>query len=272
MTVTVFNRTAAKADPLLAKGAKRAASAAEAAKPGGVAITMVADDAALESLTIGDHGLAARLGKGGIHLSMSTVSPAISRRLAEYHAQRGSTYLAAPVFGRPERAQVHQLWIVISGASEAKARVRPILDAMGRQIFDMGEDPGAANVLKLVGNFMIVSAIEAISEGLALAEKSGLDRAAVAAMLSSTLLACPLYQGYFNTIVKRAFEPAGFKMQLGLKDVELVLRLGSETRVPVPMASMVRDRALANLARGRAEMDWSAIALGALEDAGIKTS
>src|SRR5579871_1022862 len=156
MRLTVWNRTAAKAAPLIAKGARRAASAAEAAQPGGIAITMLADDAALESVTLGEAGLAARLGKGGVHLSMSTVSPALSRRLAEHHARHDGIYLSAPVFGRPERARARKLWIVISGPAPTKERVRPLLEAMGQHTFDMGERPDAAGVMKLVNNFLIM--------------------------------------------------------------------------------------------------------------------
>lgn len=270
MSLTVYNRTAAKAEPLIARGARSATSAAAAAKPGAIAVTMVADDAALESIALGEAGLAARLGKGGVHLSMSTVSPALSRRLAEEHARYGATYLAAPVFGRPERARARKLWIVISGPAAAKERVRPLLDAMGQQTFDMGEQPAAANVMKLVNNFLIMSAIEAISEALVMAEKGGLEAPMVARVLTGSLFNCQLYQGYLETIIKRAFEPAGFKLKLGLKDIALALEMAAETSVPVPTASLVRDRILAGLARGRGEMDWAAIALGAREDAGLK--
>jgi 3-hydroxyisobutyrate dehydrogenase-like beta-hydroxyacid dehydrogenase len=270
MRLTVWNRTAAKADPLIAKGARRAASAAEAAEPGGIAITMLADDAALESVTLGEAGLAARLGKGGVHLSMSTVSPALSRRLAEHHARHGGIYLSAPVFGRPERARARKLWIVISGPATAKERVRPLLEAMGQHTFDMGERPDAAAVMKLVNNFLIMSAIEAISEALVMAEKGGLDGPAVAHVLGNSLFNCPLYQGYLDTINKRAFEPAGFKLKLGLKDIELVLRMAGEASVPAPTASLVRDRVLEGLARGRGEQDWAAVAMVAREDAGLK--
>jgi 3-hydroxyisobutyrate dehydrogenase-like beta-hydroxyacid dehydrogenase len=270
MSLTVYNRTGAKAEPLVAKGARRATSAAEAVTPGAIAITMVADDAALESITLGEAGLAARLGKGGIHLSMSTVSPALSQRLAEYHARYGGTYLAAPVFGRPDRARARKLWIVISGAAAAKERVRPLLEAMGQQTFDMGEQPAAANVMKLVNNFLIMTAIEALSEALVMAEKGGLDATMVARVLTGSLFNCPLYQGYLDTIIKRAFEPAGFKLKLGLKDIELALQMAGDASVPVPSASLIRDRILAGLARGRGEMDWAVVALGAREDAGLK--
>ena len=266
----VWNRTAGKAASLTAQGATLTATPADAVVPGGVAITMLADDAAVESVTIGDHGLAARLGAGGIHVSMSTIAPTTAARLARYHADRGSTYVTAPVFGRPDNAQARQLVVCTSGPAAAKARVRPHLDAMGRAVFDFGEEPGAANVAKLCGNFLIAAAIEAMAEAFTMAEKSGVDRGQVAAMLTKTLFASPVYQRYGEMIAAKRHTPAGFKLPLGLKDVELVLATGAAARVPMPLAGMLRERIIGGLAKGRDEMDWSALALGVLDDAGIK--
>src|SRR5580658_8310119 len=266
----VYKRTTSKAEPLVAKGARRVERAGDAARPNGVTITMVADDAALEELVLGEPALARRMAPGGIHLSMSTVAPATSRRLARAHADAGSVYVAAPVFGRPDAAAAKRLSICTSGPERAKAAVRPLLDAMGQRVFDFAEDPGAANVVKVSGNFLIAAALEAIGEALAMVEKSGVDRVAAIEMLSSTLFACPVYQGYGAAIAHQRFTPAGFRMALGLKDVELALRNGAEVKAPMPTASLVRDRFLSALAKGRGEMDWSAVALGAFEDAGLK--
>ena len=265
----VYNRTGAKAEPLLAMGAARAQNPGDAAKAGGIAITMVADDAALQEVTLGSQGLAERLGHGGLHLSMSTVAPGTSRRLAEEHAKRGGAYVAAPVFGRPDAAKAKKLWILQSGPAQAKSAARPLLEAMGQAIFDFGEDPGAANVAKLVGNFLIAANLEAMSEAFAMAEKQGVERSAVADLLAKTLFACPIYQGYGHAIAEKRFTPVGFRMPLGLKDVDLALKTAAEVTVPLPIGSLVRDRFLASLAKGRADMDWSAIALSVLEDAGL---
>lgn len=268
--VRVWNRTAEKADPLVAKGAAKAASFAETATPGGVVVTMLADDAAVEAVTLGKDGIAARLGRGGIHVSMSTIAPATATRLAAHHAEYGSTYIAAPVFGRPENAEKKQLVICISGPATALQRIRPLLDAMGRAIFEYGEQPAAANVAKLCGNFLIASAIEAMAEAFTMAEKSGLAREKVAEMLGKTLFACPVYQRYGEMIARKQHTPVGFKMPLGLKDVELVLKTAGEVRSPMPLAGLLRERLIAGLAHGRDEMDWSALALGVLDEAGIK--
>jgi 3-hydroxyisobutyrate dehydrogenase-like beta-hydroxyacid dehydrogenase len=268
--LTVYNRTAAKAAPLAAKGARVAGSLGEAIIPGGIVVTMLADDAALEDVVTTKDGIAARLGPGGVHLSMSTVSPESSRRMAELLGKTGARQVSAPVIGRPDRAAARRLWIIASGPAAARERVLPLLDAMGQKTYEFGEDPGAANIVKLINNFMITAAIEAISEALALAQKTSIEPVALARLLTESLFSSPLYQGYFDVILNRRFSPAGFRMVLGLKDIGLVLNTASEARVPMPMASVIRDRVVENLARGRAELDWAAIALGALEDAGIK--
>jgi 3-hydroxyisobutyrate dehydrogenase-like beta-hydroxyacid dehydrogenase len=255
---------------LVAAGAIRVERPGDAALAGGVAITMLADDAAVESVTLGAGGLAERLGPGGIHISMSTVAPATTRRLAERHAAAGNSIIATPVFGRPDAAKAKRLWVLESGPVAQKTAIRPLLEAIGQGIFDFGEEPGAANVAKLVGNFLIAANLEAMSEAFAMAEKQGVERTAVADMLAKTLFACPIYQGYGKAIAEKRFTPVGFRMPLGLKDVELALRTAAEVTMGLPIASLVRDRFLASLAKGRAEMDWSAIALSVLDDAGLK--
>jgi len=268
--LTVWNRTAAKAQPLAATGARIAERPEDAARAGGVVISMVADDAALEELVLGDTALASQIAPGGIHLSMSTVAPATIRKLAEVHREAGSVLVAAPVFGRPEAAAAKKLWICISGPAEIKQQVRPILDAMGQGVFDFGETTEAACVAKISGNFLLAAAMEAMGEAFAMAEKSGLERTAVAAMLTQTLFACPAYQGYGAAIASRRHSPAGFRLPLGLKDIELVLRTAREVNAPMPTASLLRDRFVHALAMGRGGLDWSAVALGARDDAGLK--
>ena len=268
-TLTVYNRTTSKAQELTAKGAKLAHSPSEAVSPGGIVVTMVSDDAALEEVVM-SHGFLERLGAGGVHLSMSTVSPETARKLAQLHAQHGSAYLAAPVFGRPEAAAEQKLWICLSGPQAAKERVQAILKAMGQGIFDFGEDPGAANIVKLCGNFLILSAMEAMAEALTLAEKSGLDRSAVIDMLTRTMFSAPIYQNYGKMIAEKRHTPAGFRQSLGLKDINLARETAEHTIMPMPFASFLHDRLLAGVAKGRGDMDWSALSLDVLEDAGLQ--
>ncbi|MDE2341992.1 MAG: NAD(P)-dependent oxidoreductase [Betaproteobacteria bacterium] len=268
--LTVFNRSRAPAEGFAAAGALVAEAPCAAVMPGGIAITMLSNDAALETVTLGREGFADCLGEGGLHISMSTVSPELSRRLAREHALRGSYFLAAPVFGRPEAAAARKLWICQSGDAEAKARAQPILEALGQGIHDFGEDPGAANVAKLSGNFLILSAIEAMAEALALAEKSGLDRKALAGFLGQSIFSCPIYQNYGRILADRNYEPAGFKLELGMKDVRLVREVAETVTLPMPVADLLHARLLSGLAKQRGHLDWTAIELSTAEEGGLK--
>ncbi|HVB08077.1 MAG TPA: NAD(P)-dependent oxidoreductase, partial [Candidatus Acidoferrales bacterium] len=261
--------TASKGSALVSAGAKLMAAPAEVATRGGIVVTMLADDHALDEVCGGDDSFVERLGSGGIHISMSTIAPATARRLAKEHAKHNVVYVAAPVFGRPEAAASRQLAICVSGPAEAKKRVAPILAAVSHAVFDFGEDAGAANVVKLCGNFLLAAAIEAMAEAFTLAEKNGIDRKLAAETLTQTLFPCPVYQGYGKRIAENVYEPAGFRLALGLKDIGLVLQTAGSSPMPMPVASLLRDRWLAAMAKGRENLDWSAAALGVAEDAGI---
>jgi 3-hydroxyisobutyrate dehydrogenase-like beta-hydroxyacid dehydrogenase len=264
----VYNRDPRKAETLVADGVRQGLHPSEVTETGGIVMTMVSDDAALEQVTLGPDGLLEHLGPGGIHISLSTVSPALARHLADLHAEKGCSYVAAPVFGRPEAAEAQKLWICVSGAESAKERVQPLLRAIGQGIYDFGEDPGNANIVKLCGNFMIASAMEAMAEALTLAEKNGIDRGSVMSMFGQTSFACPIYQNYGKMIAERRFTP-GFQMRLGLKDLNLVLDAAEDAKVPMPFASLVHDRLLSGIARGKGTADWPAFTLLVSEDAGL---
>ena len=192
----VYNRDARKAEALVADGAQRCPSPGDVVVPGGIVITMVSDDAALEDVTLGDDGILEHLGPGGIHVVMSIISPSCTRTMTDLHARRNCTYLTAPVFGGPGKAAARKLWICLAGASRAKERVHPILQRLGQGIFDFGADPAIAPVVKICGNFLIASAMEDISQALNLAEKNGLDRMTFVNMLTQSLFACSVYQDY----------------------------------------------------------------------------
>lgn len=266
--ITVYNRTPGRAEPFAEVGVPSARRPADAVSSGGIAITMVSDDRALEEIVESEDFLD-RLGGRGVHISMSTVSPALSRRLALLHEKKGSSYVAAPVFGRPDAATARKLWICVSGPDAARERIRPILATVGQGAFEFGEDPGAANVVKLCGNFLIVAAMQAMGEAFALARKNGIAAEDVARVFGETLFSCPIYRNYGSAIAERRFTPAGFRLALGLKDVRLVLQSADESRAPMPTASLAHARLLAALARDRGDMDWSALALGIAEDAGL---
>jgi 3-hydroxyisobutyrate dehydrogenase-like beta-hydroxyacid dehydrogenase len=265
----VYNRTPAKGAPLTAKGAALAANAADVAEPGGIVLTMLSDDRALDDVSLPAGSFVERLGPGGVHISLSTIAPATSRRLAEHHAKFQVEYVTAPVFGRPAAAAAKMLWIVSSGPGATKQRVQPIFNAIGQGVFDFGKDAGAANVVKLCGNFMLAAAIEALSEGLTFAQVNGLDRKAVAEMFGKTIFACPVYQNYGRQIAEEKFDTAGFRLALGLKDINLAIQAAASNSMPLPLASMLRDRWLASVAKGRGDLDWTAIALNVAEDAGL---
>ncbi len=266
--VTVWNRTAEKASALVEGGAEAASSPGEAAASANIVITFVADDAALEEVALGPQGIAARLGAGCVHLSMSTIAPTTARRLVDAHAGRGAAYVAAPVFGRPDAAASGQLWIVTSGPAEAKAKVRPVLDALGQGVHDFGEDPTGAHIVKLAGNFLIAAASEAMAEAYTLGEKCGLDRGQLAEFFAASLFPSRIYQHYGRLIAEHRYEPPGFKLRLGLKDLRLVLGTADAHQMPMPLASLLHDRLLSLAAQGHGEIDWTGIGLGVANDAG----
>lgn len=266
----VYNRTPEKAKDVVNAGAELVQRPSDAVTAGGIIITMVANDQVLEEMVFGKDGFGEKLGPGGIHLSMSTVSPETARKLAAYHQERGSHYVASPVFGRPDAAAAHKLFIVSAGSKEAKERVRPIQEAIGQRIFDVSEEPGNANIIKLGGNFLIMGAMEAMAEAFNLAEKNGIDRMLAAEVYANTLFNCTVYHGYGQLIASKTFEPAGFSVALGLKDCNLVLKEANTTTTPMPLASLLHDRFLASVARGREKQDWSALSRIAAEEAGLE--
>lgn len=266
----VYNRTRTKMAALAEKGAVPVTNPAEVAQSGGIVFTMLADDRALEEICTAQPSFVEALGNGGIHVSLSTISPATARRLAEHHRKFGVTYLAAPVQGRPETAAAGKLVVYLAGAAEVKPRVQALLGAFSQAVYDFGTDPGTANVVKLCGNFLIAAALEAMAEAFALAEKNGIDKRELAEIMAKTSFACPVYQSYGRQIAEMKFQPAGFRLALGLKDVDLMLQAAEESGVPMPTASLLHDRWLASVAKGREKLDWSAIALDVAEQAGIK--
>ncbi len=262
-TVRAWNRTPGKTPA----GARECATPLEAAGAADVAVTMLADDAAVESVS---RQVLEALPHGAVHCSMSTISMQLSRQLAADHTRRGLKYVAAPVFGRPEAAQARKLWIVAAGEPDAVSRCRPLFDAMGQGVIAAGTTPEHASVVKLCGNFVIASLIEMFGEALALGEKAGIDAAQLAETLTKILFAgAPIPTGYAQRIATTQFEPAAFALPLGLKDVTLALKAGEELKVPLPLASLMRDHFLASLAKGRGSWDWGGMAALLRESAGL---
>jgi 3-hydroxyisobutyrate dehydrogenase-like beta-hydroxyacid dehydrogenase len=265
--LTVYNRTRSRADELVKLGAKAADSPAATASTG-VVLTMLADDRAVESVVFG--GLLDALPSDGLHVSMSTVSVELSKRLAEAHRQRGQHYVAAPVFGRPEVAAGAKLFIFAAGEKAQVDRCHSLFAAMGQRTFYMGAEAPRANVLKLSGNFLIMAMIESFAEAIALVRKYGIEAQEFVELMTSTMFTAPVSRNYGMIIAQEKFEPAGFRLVLGLKDARLILAAAEGAAVPMPTASVFHDQYLSGVARGMSDLDWSAIGRVAAENAGLK--
>ena len=265
--VTVYNRTLGKERALVEQGARAAGRVADACQ-GEAVVTMLADDRAVEGVVFGDQGVIGSLGPRAIHLSMSTISVALSESLARAHAKAGQRFVAAPVFGRPDVAAAGKLFIVAAGAPDAVTACSPLLEAMGQKTFSIGAEAQAANLVKLSGNFLLASVIEGLGEAMALVGKAGVDRHQYLELLTSTLFTAPVYKTYGGLIAEGKFEPAGFAAPLGYKDIRLTLAAADDLRVPMPVASLLRDRFLTLLAQGGEALDWSGIGQLAARDAG----
>jgi 3-hydroxyisobutyrate dehydrogenase-like beta-hydroxyacid dehydrogenase len=267
LDVTVFNRNPEKRQALLQLGAHEATRVGDACR-GEAVITMLADDAALTDIAFATDGILASLPAGAMHVSMSTISVALSKRLAEAHVHANLRYVAAPVFGRPEMAAAGKLFIIAAGDPDAVAACQPIFDALGQKTLPIGVEPSWANLVKLSGNFLLAAAIEALGEAIALVGKAGIDRRAYVEVLTSTLFTAPAYKIYGGLIADSKFQPAGFAAPLGFKDIRLALAAAESLSVPMPLGNLLHDRFLRLLNQGGADLDWAALGGLATQDAG----
>jgi 3-hydroxyisobutyrate dehydrogenase-like beta-hydroxyacid dehydrogenase len=265
--VTVFNRSPEKSRSLLDLGAHQATSIAGACK-GEAVITMLADDSAAAQVALTNDGIIGKLPKGATHISMSTISVALSKELARAHTAAGQRFVAAPVFGRPEMAAAAKLFVVAAGDPATVEACKPLFDAIGQKTFSIGIEPFAANLVKLGGNFLFASAIEALGEAIALVGKAGIDRRAFVDLLTSSIFPAPAYKTYGGLIADNNFQPAKFGAPLGFKDIRLTLAAAESLRVPMPLGSLLHDRFLRLLAQGGDNLDWAAIGGLASQDSG----
>jgi 3-hydroxyisobutyrate dehydrogenase-like beta-hydroxyacid dehydrogenase len=262
--VHVFNRTPARAERLREAGARIAASPAEAARSADVVFTMVSDDAAHTAVTFGEAGIATTLKPGAVHVSMSTISVATAQDHATKYREAGL------VFGRPDAAAARKLFIMAAGADEHLKIAVPLLETLGQSVGIVGSDPSQANLVKLIGNFMLSAIIETLGEACAVAGRAGIDPMHLVELLTSATFNAPPYKIYGPLIASQRFQPAGFALPLGQKDNRLMLEAAESLGVPLPLASLVHDRFLRLRSEGLgAESDWSAVALCALSDAGL---
>jgi len=268
-SVRVYNRTAARTLDAVAAGAAACTTPAQTVDADGIVLTMLADDAAVRATMLDQHGILNKLGPGGVHVSMSTIAPATAQELAKLHDQHGSKYVAAPVFGRPDAAAAKKLWVCTSGDAAAKSRVRPVLEALGQGVVDFGDHVESANVLKLCGNFMVAAATEAMAEAFSLMEKAGINKQAALELLCGGVFASPIYRNYGQSVVDVSHDPAKFLLRLGLKDLRLLREAADQYSTPMPLADLVFNRLQSGVAKGRGDMDWTGLALGARDDAGL---
>src|SRR5258706_2291746 len=266
--VSVYNRTREKAEALAENGAKVAASLAEVCLDSEAVFTMLSDDSAVECVVFSEGGLASSLAASAAHFSSSTISTAMARRLAAEHSRRGQAFLSAPVFGRPDVAETGKLLMVAGGLSHLVERLRPLFEAVGRQTFLAGAEPWQANALKLCGNFMLAAMLEAFGEAIANLRKARVDPHLFVDTMTA-LFGSPVYANYGRIIAEERFDPAGFELRLGLKDIRLVLETAQEREAPMPMASLIRDQLLSAMALGQANLDWSSIAKIPAHNAGL---
>ncbi|HQT82284.1 MAG: 6-phosphogluconate dehydrogenase [Ferrovum sp. 37-45-19] len=266
----VFNRTTSKVNEMESLGAQGFTVLKEAIKDVDVIITMLSNDEALKSVCYGSEGIIENAKKDAIHISMSTVSPELIEELLKAHNKNQHFLVSAPVFGRPEAALAKKLWMVVSGDPIAKEGINNVLEAMGQGVFDFGEQVSAANLIKIAGNFMILSMVEALSESMALLEKNHISRQQFVDFITTTLFNVSIYQNYGKIIAQRNYEPAGFKLELGLKDVNLMHLASDRARVPMPIVDILLSKFMISLEKNRASLDWSAIELVTAENAGLR--
>jgi 3-hydroxyisobutyrate dehydrogenase-like beta-hydroxyacid dehydrogenase len=265
--VTVYNRTPDKAKALAEQGAKLARTMADACR-GDAVMTMLANDQAVEDVVLGWGGVIESLGPDALHVSSSTISVALADRLTVAHDEVGSRFVSAPVFGRPDVAATGLLAVAAAGPEDAVKAAAPLLDAIGRVTSVVSKTPSAANLVKLSGNFLLASAIEALGEAMALVGNGGVDRRLYLEVITSALFDCRPYQLYGGMIADGRFAPAGFAAPLGQKDIRLALAAAEDLAVPMPLASLLRDRFMTLIAQGGGELDWAAIGGLAAADAG----
>jgi 3-hydroxyisobutyrate dehydrogenase-like beta-hydroxyacid dehydrogenase len=271
-SLSVWNRSPERAAPLAADGAAVARTPAAAARGADFIVTMVADDAALETVTFGADGFLPELHPQAVHISMSTVSVACTRALAVRHANAERAFLAAPVFGRPEAAAAAKLWICAAGPATLIERCRPLLELMGQGVITVGKTPEQASVVKLAGNFLIGAMLESLCEAFTLLRKNGIDPEPFHDVISRKLFRSPVYENYGGLALSGRFQPPAFKLALGLKDMTLALQAAQESRSPMPVLSAVHGNLLSAVARGLGDLDFAALIRVVGENAGLESA
>jgi 3-hydroxyisobutyrate dehydrogenase-like beta-hydroxyacid dehydrogenase len=267
--LAVWNRSPGRAETLAGANVTAVRTPALAAEGADFVITMLADDAAVQAVTLGPEGLLSRLAPTAVHISMSTVSVACTRALAAGHTEAGRLFLAAPVFGRPDVSAAAQLWIGVGGPTPLMERSRTVLEAMGQGIIHVGEAPEQASVFKLAGNFLIGSMLESLCEAFTLLRKHGVDPRPFQELIAKNLFRSPVYENYGNIVLSGRFEPPAFRLALGMKDMTLALQAAQDSQTPMPVLSAVHGNLLSAVARGLGGLDMAAVIRVVGENAGL---
>ena len=255
--LVVWNRTISRTDELAAQGAKVAASPAQAATGCEVLFTMLMDDAAHEEVLLHPEGAVDALPTGAVHVSLSTISVELSRRLAREHASRNQHYIGAPVFGRPNVAAEGKLWITAAGPQSTLDRVLPLLQSFSRGLSVVGSEPQQAHALKLGGNFLITAMIASLSEGLVYAESQGIDPALYLEAVNNALFQSPFYQAYGKVMLNPPSIP-GATITLGAKDTRLFREAAVASHAATPLADSFQQQMERASKAGLADQDWAA--------------
>jgi 3-hydroxyisobutyrate dehydrogenase-like beta-hydroxyacid dehydrogenase len=265
--VTVWNRSAQKAEQLVAQGAALASTPKAAASGRELVMTMLGDDAALDQVV--HDGLLEGLDRGALHVSLSTISVSVADRVTALHADRGQRFLSAPVFGRPDAAAAAKLFIVAAGAEPDFNTANTLFPSISQRVFYLGRTPSSANLVKLCGNFMILAAIECMAEAMTLAQKGGVPKKEFIEVMTGTMFDSPIYRNYGAVLVEERFKPAGFAAPLGLKDMRLVGQAGETLRVPMPVLNVLRDHLLQAIGSDGEDIDWSSIGRTVAKNGGL---
>ena len=254
--LTVWNRTGALAEPLAKLGAKVAETPAAAVADAGVVMTMLFDDAALEDVLFKGDALKGMM-PGAVHVCLSTISVALSNRLTVAHKAQKLTFVAAPVFGRPDVAEAGKLFTVVAGEAKAVETVKPLLETFSRSVKVVGEKPSAAHALKLGGNFLIAAMIASLSESLVYAEALGIDPELFPETVNAALFRSPLYEAYGKVMLHPPDTP-GATIALGEKDIRLFREAAEDARVKTPLADRFKAHLDHAMDEGMKDADWPA--------------
>ena len=255
--LTIWSRNPDQGEPLVKRGAKAAPNIAAAVKDAQVVMYCLSDDRAIEEVVFGPGGVLSSVSAGQIVLDSTTLHPDTSRRQAEAYAKKGVEFMDVPVFGSRNEAANGGLWVLAGGKRDVFERIQPILRAMGETVHYMGEC-GNGSAMKLIGNLIVASQLEALGEAMVLATKAGLNPQDVLGVLNVADFRSPILSGVGAALVKRDFRP-NFALKLLLKDANLIDRFAQDLNSPIPAVAAIRETIKSAVNQGWGEENASAM-------------